>query len=88
MKKMAPTREQVAASHCGAGCTLGDVIAGAGLFAIGGKVATFLGGSEFGTKLFVDVVLAYSLGISGTGLPCVLYLIFTINEPEQFVLIL
>jgi hypothetical protein len=44
--------------------------------------------SEFGTKLFVDFVLAYSRGISGTGLPCFLYLIFTINEPEQFVLIL
>lgn len=65
MKKMDPTREQVAVSvnHCGAGCTLGDIIGEAGLFAIGGSVATFVGSSEFGTKLVVDFLLAYTLGI-------------------------
>ena len=65
MKKMQPTREQVAvaAFHCGAGCTLGDVISEAGLFAIGGSLTTFLAGSEFATKLFTDFLLAYILGI-------------------------
>jgi len=65
MKKMEATREQVAvaAFHCGAGCTLGDVISEAGLFAIGGSLATFVAGSEFGTKLVADFLLAYILGI-------------------------
>src|SRR6185437_12496342 len=65
MKKMEATREQVAvaAFHCGAGCTLGDVISEAGLFAIGGSLTTFLAGSEFATKLFTDFLLAYILGI-------------------------
>jgi hypothetical protein len=62
---MEPTREQVTAAvyHCGAGCTLGDIIGEAGLFAIGGSVATFVGGSEFATKLVIDFALAYTLGI-------------------------
>ncbi len=65
MKKMDPTREQVSVAvfHCGAGCTIGDVIAEAGLFAIGGAVAKFVGGSEFATKLVVDFLFAYSLGV-------------------------
>lgn len=65
MKNMEPTREQVSVSvyHCGAGCTIGDVIGETGLFAIGGAVATFVGGSEFATKLVVDFFLAYILGI-------------------------
>lgn len=65
MKKMEPTREQVSVAvyHCGAGCTLGDIIGEAGLFVLGGSVATFVAGSEFGTKLVVDFILAYVLGI-------------------------
>lgn len=65
LRKMDPTREQitVAVFHCGAGCTLGDIIGEAGLFGIGGTVANFVGGSEFATKLVVDFVLAYALGI-------------------------
>jgi hypothetical protein len=65
MKKMQPTREQVAvaAFHCGAGCTLGDVISEAGLFAVGGSLAIFFAGSEFATNLFTDFLLAYILGI-------------------------
>jgi len=65
MKEMEPTREQISVSvfHCGAGCTLGDIIGEAGLFAIGGSGATFVAGSEFGTKLVVDFILAYTLGI-------------------------
>jgi hypothetical protein len=65
MKKLGPTREQVgvAVFHCGAGCTLGDVIGEAGLFIIGGSIATVVGGSEFATKLVVDSALAYILGI-------------------------
>lgn len=65
MKEMEPTREQVAVSvfHCGAGCTLDDILGEASLFIIGGSVATFVAGSEFGTKLVVDFLLAYILGI-------------------------
>lgn len=65
MKNVDPTWEQVAVSvfHCGAGCTIGDILGEAGLFGIGGSVATFVAGSEFGTKLVVDFVLAYVLGI-------------------------
>lgn len=65
MKEMEPTREQVSVAvyHCGAGCTLGDVIGEAGLFVIGGTLATFVAGSEFATKLVVDFILAYIIGI-------------------------
>lgn len=60
-----PTREQVAVSvfHCGAGCTIGDILGEAGLFVIGGSVATFVAGAEFDTKLVADFFLAYVLGI-------------------------
>lgn len=66
MKDTEPTREQVtvAVFHCGAGCTLGDILGEAGLFVIGGAVARFVAaGSEFATKLVVDFVLAYFFGI-------------------------
>jgi hypothetical protein len=65
MKDMEPTREQVSVAvyHCGAGCTLGDIIAEAGLFIIGGSVATYVAGSEFGSRLVTDFILAYTLGI-------------------------
>ena len=65
MKEMEPTREQVATAvfHCGAGCTLGDVLGEAGLFAIGGGALSFIAGSEFATKLVVDFILAYILGV-------------------------
>lgn len=65
MKDMEPTREQVSVSvfHCGAGCTLGDVVGESCLFVIGGSVATFVGGSEFATKLVVDFALAYIFGV-------------------------
>jgi Domain of unknown function (DUF4396) len=65
MKDMEATREQVSVSvfHCGAGCTLGDVLGEWCLFAIGGSLATFVAGSEFGTKLVVDFLLAYVFGI-------------------------
>jgi hypothetical protein len=65
MKEMEPTREQVTLSvfHCGAGCTLGDILGEAGLFAIGGAALTFIGGSEFATKMLVDFTLAYLFGI-------------------------
>lgn len=65
MKKADPTREQsaVAVSHCGAGCVLGDIIGETTLFALGASVATFVAGSEFATRVVVDLVLAYVLGI-------------------------
>jgi uncharacterized protein DUF4396 len=65
MEDMEATREQVSVSvfHCGAGCTLGDVLGESVLFAVGGSAATFVAGSEFGTKLVVDFLLAYLFGI-------------------------
>ena len=65
MKEMAPTREQatVAVYHCGAGCSLGDIIGEVALFASGGAAMTFIGDSEFATKLVVDFGLAYLFGI-------------------------
>lgn len=65
MKDMEPTREQVSVAvyHCGAGCTIGDIVGESGLFLLGGSVATFVAGSEFATKLTVDFILAFSLGI-------------------------
>ena len=65
MQQDSPTWEQVSTAvfHCGAGCTLGDIVGEAGLFAIGGAALTFIGGSEFATKMVVDFALAYALGI-------------------------
>jgi hypothetical protein len=65
MKRAGPTREQVSTAvfHCGAGCTLGDIIGEAGLFLIGGAAMKFVAGSEFATKLVVDFVLAYAIGV-------------------------
>lgn len=65
LKKAEPTREQVSTAvfHCGAGCTLGDIIGEAGLFAIGGAAMKFVAGSEFATKVIVDFMLAYAFGI-------------------------
>lgn len=56
-----PTREQVAVAdtHCGAGCTLGDIVGewwifGAGLMLVGG---------ELGTRLLLDFLLAWAFGV-------------------------
>src|SRR5690349_17744057 len=59
--RSAPTREQVAVAttHCGAGCTLGDIIAEWWVFAM---ALTFAGG-EFQTRLVMDFVLAWTFGI-------------------------
>ena len=56
-----PSREQVAASvsHCGAGCTLGDIAAEWWVFLMG---LTFAGGA-FPTRLLLDFLLAWSFGI-------------------------
>jgi hypothetical protein len=48
----------VATFHCGAGCTLGDLIGETAVPALG----LFFAG-EFASKLIVDFLLAYSLGI-------------------------
>ncbi len=50
----------VGATHCGAGCTLGDIIAEFVIFFTGLTIA----GSTFGTALVGDYVLAFSLGIA------------------------
>jgi hypothetical protein len=59
--QIAPTREQVAVAttHCGAGCTLGDIIAEWWVFAV---PLTFAGG-EFQTRLVMDFMLAWTFGI-------------------------
>lgn len=56
-----PSREQVyvADTHCGAGCTLGDIAAETSVFAL---ALTFVGG-EFGTRLALDFILAWSFGV-------------------------
>ncbi len=56
-----PAQVSTAVFHCGAGCTLGDVISEYGLFALGG--VAFLAGSEFLSKILVDFLLAYAFGI-------------------------
>lgn len=65
MNKMNPTREQVSVAvfHCGAGCTVGDIIGESGLFLLGGAAMTFVAVSEFATKIVVDFALAYAFGI-------------------------
>lgn len=54
-------REQVAlaTTHCGAGCTLGDIVSEWSVFAMG---VTFAGG-EFQTRLALDLLLAWAFGI-------------------------
>jgi hypothetical protein len=46
-------------THCGAGCTLGDIIAEFALFLTGFTIA----GSMLGTEYIADFALAYVLGI-------------------------
>ncbi len=50
----------VGATHCGAGCTLGDIIAEFLIFFTGLDIA----GSRFGTELVGDYCLAFALGIA------------------------
>jgi len=56
-----PTREQVAVAdtHCGAGCTLGDIVGEWWIFGAGLIIA----GREFGTRLLLDFLLAWSFGV-------------------------
>jgi Domain of unknown function (DUF4396) len=58
-----PKPEQVSTAvfHCGAGCTLGDVISETMLFAVGG--VTFIAGSEFLSRIVIDFALAFLIGI-------------------------
>jgi len=55
------TREQVtlATTHCGAGCTLGDIVSEWLVFAM---ALTFAGG-EFPTRLTMDLLLGWAFGI-------------------------
>ncbi len=53
-----PTQIAVGVSHCGAGCTLGDILAEWGIFLFGMNIV-----GEFGTKLLLDLLAAWSLGI-------------------------
>ncbi len=56
-----PTREQVAVSttHCGAGCTLGDIVGEWSIFGAG----LVLAGGELGTRLLLDFLLAWGFGV-------------------------
>ncbi|HET9146695.1 MAG TPA: DUF4396 domain-containing protein [Acetobacteraceae bacterium] len=49
----------VGATHCGAGCTLGDIIAEFFVFYAGIVI-----GSAFGAELICDYILAFALGIA------------------------
>lgn len=63
-----PLAVAAATCHCGAGCTLGDLIAETLAFALPGLLAWFGLGSLFARPLFatwlLDFVLAYLLGIA------------------------
>jgi hypothetical protein len=50
----------VGASHCGAGCTLGDIIAEFGVFALGATVA----GAALWAETMGDYLLAVTLGLA------------------------
>jgi len=54
-----PSQIAVAASHCGAGCTLGDIVAD---FTVFGLALQFWG-SDLLTSFAVDYILAWSIGI-------------------------
>lgn len=60
--KTSPSAVQIAmaASHCGAGCTLGDIAAEFAVFGLGWS----LWGSALGASLVADYVLAWTLGIA------------------------
>ncbi|MFZ0732552.1 MAG: DUF4396 domain-containing protein [Candidatus Sulfotelmatobacter sp.] len=55
------TREQVAVAtmHCGAGCTLGDMVGEWWIFSAG----LMLAGGVLGTRLLLDFLLAWALGV-------------------------
>jgi hypothetical protein len=56
-----------AASHCGAGCTMGDIVAEWLAFAVPGIAVALGWGSVFGEKMFavwvLDFILAFAIGI-------------------------
>ncbi|HSB76356.1 MAG TPA: DUF4396 domain-containing protein [Terriglobales bacterium] len=56
-----PTPEQiaVATTHCGAGCTLGDIVGEWWVFAAGLSLA----GGQLGTRLLLDFLLAWGFGV-------------------------
>ena len=54
-----PLQVAVAVSHCGAGCTLGDIVAE---WLLASFAITFAGG-EFPTRLIIDFLLAWLLGV-------------------------
>ncbi len=54
------TQTAISDSHCGAGCTLGDILAEFGVFALG---LSILGASLYASYL-VDYVVAWALGIA------------------------
>jgi hypothetical protein len=60
-KRADPSREQVAVAdtHCGAGCTLGDIVGEWWIFATGLMIV----GGALGTRLLLDFLLAWSFGV-------------------------
>lgn len=57
-----PTREQVAVAttHCGAGCTLGDIAGEWWIFGVG----LIFAGGELGSRLLLDFLLAWGFGVA------------------------
>ncbi len=54
-----PSQIAVAASHCGAGCTLGDIVADSTIFAL----AITFRGSDLWPTLILDYLLAWMIGV-------------------------
>jgi hypothetical protein len=59
-QKPFPAMTVVAATHCGAGCTLGDLVAESFVVAV---PITFLGSRLFGTWL-IDYICAFAIGVA------------------------
>jgi hypothetical protein len=58
-EKPSPMQTAVAVSHCGAGCTLGDITAES----IVGATALAFAGGEFPTRLVLDFLFAWFFGV-------------------------
>jgi hypothetical protein len=54
-----PSQIAVAASHCGAGCAIGDIVADFAVFALALK----FWGSELWASFVIDYILAWTLGV-------------------------
>ena len=58
-ERLRPSKILLATSHCGAGCTLGDIVGEFSVFALALK----WWGSDLWASLIIDYILAWTLGI-------------------------